>query len=49
MIVNGSYHKFFILTEQLHLLRDIVSFDILTTMNLLYSLSKDKPGKLNVI
>ena len=31
MIVNGSYHKFFIITEQLHLLGDIVSLDILTT------------------
>ena len=31
MTVNGSYHKFFILTEQWHLLSDIVSLDILTT------------------
>ena len=31
MIVNGSYHKFFIFTEQPHLLSDIVSLDILTT------------------
>ena len=31
MIVCGSYHRFFIPTEQSHLLWDIVSLDILTT------------------
>ena len=31
MIVTGSYHRFFILTEQSHLLSEIVSIDTLTT------------------
>ena len=31
MIVYGLYHKFFILTEQSHLLCDSFSLDILTT------------------
>ena len=31
MIVTGSYHRFFILMEQSHLLGEIVSIDTLTT------------------
>ena len=31
MIINGSYHKFFIFPEQSHLLWDIISLNTLTT------------------